>query len=85
MSLTLQTTHGNIKIELHCELCPKACKNFLALAASGYYNGTVFHRNIKGKHHAMQASSSKGAIQLELVRRVKVSMENHSRMSLLIV
>lgn len=52
MSLTLQTTHGNIKIELHCELCPKACKNFLALTASGYYNGSVFHRNIKGKHHA---------------------------------
>lgn len=23
-------------------------QNFLALCASGYYNGTVFHRNIKG-------------------------------------
>lgn len=48
MSLTLHTTHGNIKIELFCELCPKTCKNFLALAASGKYDNTIFHRNIKG-------------------------------------
>lgn len=27
---------------------PRACENFLALAASGYYDGTIFHRNIKG-------------------------------------
>ena len=27
---------------------PRACENFLALAASGYYDQTVFHRNIKG-------------------------------------
>jgi peptidyl-prolyl cis-trans isomerase-like 3 len=35
-------------MELFCELCPKTCKNFLALAASGYYNNTIFHRNMKG-------------------------------------
>ena len=27
---------------------PKAAFNFLALAASGYYENTLFHRNIKG-------------------------------------
>jgi len=27
---------------------PKLAENFLALAASNYYNGTLFHRNIKG-------------------------------------
>ncbi len=27
---------------------PKAAENFLALCASGYYDGTIFHRNIKG-------------------------------------
>jgi cyclophilin family peptidyl-prolyl cis-trans isomerase len=27
---------------------PRACENFLALSASGYYNDTLFHRNIKG-------------------------------------
>lgn len=48
MSLTIHTNLGDIKVELHCELCPLACKNFLALAAKGYYNDTIFHRNIKG-------------------------------------
>lgn len=27
---------------------PRTAENFLALCASGYYNGTLFHRNIKG-------------------------------------
>ncbi|KRX05396.1 Cyclophilin-like peptidyl-prolyl cis-trans isomerase domain [Pseudocohnilembus persalinus] len=48
MSLTLQTTHGDLKVELFCELCPTAAKNFLALSAKGYYDDTIFHRNIKG-------------------------------------
>lgn len=39
---------GDIKLELFCEDCPKACENFMALCASDYYNGNLFHRNIKG-------------------------------------
>ena len=46
MSLTLHTTIGDIKIELFCEEEPDACLNFLALCASGFYNGLVFHRII---------------------------------------
>ena len=50
MSVTLHTTLGDLKLELKCGAreAPKASENFLALAASGYYNGTRFHRNIKG-------------------------------------
>ncbi|XP_048763260.1 peptidyl-prolyl cis-trans isomerase-like 3 [Ostrea edulis] len=48
MAVTLHTDYGDIKIELFCEQCPKSCENFLALCASDYYNGCVFHRNIKG-------------------------------------
>ncbi|KAI3426947.1 hypothetical protein D9Q98_006891 [Chlorella vulgaris] len=47
MSVTLHTTHGDIKVELFCEDAPRSAENFLALAASGYYDGTIFHRNIK--------------------------------------
>ncbi|KZV90571.1 cyclophilin-type peptidyl-prolyl cis-trans isomerase [Exidia glandulosa HHB12029] len=47
-SVTLHTTLGEIKIELFCESTPKACENFLALAASGSYDNCLFHRNIKG-------------------------------------
>ncbi|CAD5117352.1 DgyrCDS6134 [Dimorphilus gyrociliatus] len=48
MSVTLNTEYGDLKLELYCELFPKTCENFLALCASGYYNGCLFHRNIKG-------------------------------------
>lgn len=47
MSVTLHTNLGDIKVELNCELCPVTCKNFLALCAKGYYDETLFHRNIK--------------------------------------
>jgi peptidyl-prolyl cis-trans isomerase-like 3 len=48
MSVTLQTDLGEIKVELFCEYAPKTCENFLALCANGYYDGCIFHRNIKG-------------------------------------
>ncbi|KAI8917398.1 cyclophilin-like domain-containing protein [Entophlyctis helioformis] len=48
MSVTLHTELGDIKIEVFCEATPKAAENFLALCASGYYTGNIFHRNIKG-------------------------------------
>mgnify|MGYP001040070896 CR=1 FL=1 len=46
--MTLHTTLGDLKLEIHCDLVPRAAENFMALCASGYYNDTVFHRLIKG-------------------------------------
>ena len=46
MSVTLHTTHGDLKIEIFCESVPKTAENFLALCASGAYNATPFHRLI---------------------------------------
>ena len=48
MSVTLHTTHGDLDVQLFCDLAPKSAKNFLALAASGQYDGTLFHRNVEG-------------------------------------
>eukprot|EP00049_Salpingoeca_infusionum_P026553 m.26340 g.26340 ORF g.26340 m.26340 type:complete len:165 (-) comp8817_c0_seq1:216-710(-) len=48
MSVTLHTNLGDIKLELQCEQAPISCENFLALCASGYYDGCLIHRNIKG-------------------------------------
>jgi peptidyl-prolyl cis-trans isomerase-like 3 len=48
MSVTIHTTIGDIKCEIFCDTCPRTAFNFLALSAAGKYNGTVFHRNIKG-------------------------------------
>ncbi|KAI1919602.1 Peptidyl-prolyl cis-trans isomerase cyp10 [Ophidiomyces ophidiicola] len=46
MSVTLHTTHGDLKVEVFCEAVPKTAENFLALCASGVYNNTPFHRLI---------------------------------------
>ena len=46
--IVLETTQGNIEVELMPEIAPKACENFTELAIEGYYNGIVFHRVIKG-------------------------------------
>jgi peptidyl-prolyl cis-trans isomerase-like 3 len=47
MSVTFHTTAGEVKVELFCDTAPRTCFNFLALAASGAYDNTVFHRNMK--------------------------------------
>ncbi|HUG21210.1 peptidylprolyl isomerase [Piscinibacter sp.] len=44
----LQTSKGNIRIELDETKAPESVKNFLAYVNKGHYNGTVFHRVIKG-------------------------------------
>lgn len=46
MSVTLQTTQGDVKLELFCQACPKTTYNFLALCASGAYTNSPFHRSI---------------------------------------
>ena len=47
-TVVLETTQGNIEIKLMKDIAPKACENFKALVEKGYYNGTIFHRVIKG-------------------------------------
>lgn len=43
----LHTTHGDLNIELHCDITPRTCENFITLCERGYYNGIAFHRNIR--------------------------------------
>ncbi len=46
--VVLETTQGNIELELLNGIAPKACENFAGLVKKGYYNGIIFHRVIKG-------------------------------------
>ncbi|MBQ6837114.1 MAG: peptidylprolyl isomerase [Clostridia bacterium] len=39
---------GVIEIELYPEIAPISVENFLKLCKSGFYNGTFFHRVIRG-------------------------------------
>ncbi|XP_064620477.1 RING-type E3 ubiquitin-protein ligase PPIL2-like [Lineus longissimus] len=41
------TNVGNLNVELHSDMVPKACENFLKLVQRGYYNNTTFHRSIR--------------------------------------
>jgi peptidyl-prolyl cis-trans isomerase B (cyclophilin B) len=44
----LQTNHGDITIALYPEAAPKTVENFLRYVREGFYDGTIFHRVIKG-------------------------------------
>jgi cyclophilin family peptidyl-prolyl cis-trans isomerase len=44
----IQTKWGTIRFELLEIDSPKTTENFIRLAESGYYNGVIFHRVIKG-------------------------------------
>ena len=40
----LQTTLGNLNIELHCDIAMRTCWNFVTLCNKGFYDGLTFHR-----------------------------------------
>lgn len=42
----LQTSQGDILIELYAEKAPKTVESFLTYVQEGFYDGTVFHRVI---------------------------------------
>jgi peptidyl-prolyl cis-trans isomerase B (cyclophilin B) len=44
----LQTSKGNITIELDDAKAPESVRNFIAYVEAGHYDNTVFHRVIKG-------------------------------------
>lgn len=44
----IKTKFGDIELKFFPEVAPKHVDNFLNLAKSGFYNGTIFHRVIPG-------------------------------------
>lgn len=43
----IQTSEGDIQVKLYNSVSPVTVNNFLNLAKSGFYNGTLFHRVMK--------------------------------------
>jgi len=43
----IETTQGTIELEFYPNAAPKHVKNFIDLAESGFYNGTLFHRIVQ--------------------------------------
>lgn len=46
--IQMETSMGEIILELDREKAPLTVENFLSYARSGHYDGTIFHRVIKG-------------------------------------
>jgi len=47
-TVELTTSEGTIRVELDDVKAPASSENFLAYVRAGHYDGTVFHRVIKG-------------------------------------
>ena len=46
---TIEMQTGSIiKMELYYDIAPNTVKNFVTLANKGFYDGTIFHRVVKG-------------------------------------
>ncbi len=44
----IETTAGILRVELEDEKAPESVRNFVAYVRKGHYDGTIFHRVIKG-------------------------------------
>ena len=44
----IKTRFGEMELKLYPDLAPNHVENFIKLAKSGFYNGTIFHRVIPG-------------------------------------
>ncbi|KAF0217011.1 MAG: peptidyl-prolyl cis-trans isomerase A [Geobacteraceae bacterium] len=68
----METSMGNVKLELFQKEAPISVKNFLDYAGSGFFNGTIFHRVIPnfmiqggGFNPDMQPKAAKAPIKNE--------------------
>ncbi len=48
VDVVIETKFGNIEVRLLPNVAPNHVKNFIKLAKSGFYDGTIFHRVIPG-------------------------------------
>lgn len=59
MSVLLETSAGDIVIDLLCEEAPKACENFIKLSKVKYYNNCLFF-DVQKHHIAISGDPSNG-------------------------
>ncbi len=71
-SVVMETSRGNITLELYADKAPISTANFLAYVNSGFYNDTIFHRIIPnfmiqggGLNEDMQKQATNAAIKNE--------------------
>lgn len=74
----METSEGNITIELNGEKAPKTVENFLKYVDDGFYDGLIFHRVIEnfmiqggGMTEALKEKPTKGTIKNEATNGLK--------------
>jgi peptidyl-prolyl cis-trans isomerase A (cyclophilin A) len=77
-TVIMETSEGNIEIELFADKAPITVSNFLAYADSGFYAGTIFHRVIPrfmiqcgGFDESMSQKATKAEIKNEAANGLK--------------
>ncbi|EDQ91497.1 uncharacterized protein MONBRDRAFT_34983 [Monosiga brevicollis MX1] len=45
--VVIETSRGDLDVELWCKECPLASRNFIQLALEGFYEGLIFHRLVR--------------------------------------
>ncbi len=78
--VTLNTTMGDITLELYPDKAPITVENFLKYVDDGFYKGTIFHRVIRnfmiqggGFNNKMAKKSTRAAIKNEAANGLKNS------------
>jgi len=75
----IKTSAGEITLQLDQEKAPKTVENFLAYVDSGFYDGTIFHRVIKGfmiQGGGLDASMQKKATREPVENEAKNGLKN---------
>ena len=77
-TVKLQTSEGDIRIELNAEKAPKSVANFVQYVKAGHYNGVVFHRVIDG---FMIQSGGYDAKLAQRPTKPPIPLESHNGLS----
>jgi cyclophilin family peptidyl-prolyl cis-trans isomerase len=75
----ISTTKGDIVVELNEEKAPVTCKNFLQYVQDKFYDGTIFHRVIKGfmiQGGGMTADMRQKPVRPPIVNEAKNGLKN---------
>ena len=75
----ISTSKGDIVVELNVEKAPVTCANFLQYVQDKFYDGTIFHRVIKGfmiQGGGMTADMQQKAVRPPIVNESKNGLKN---------
>lgn len=78
--VVLETTKGNIEIELDLVKAPITSNNFISYVNAGHYNGLVFHRVIKGfmvQGGGFDQNGTQRKVQAPIVLESKNGLKNN--------